>query len=140
MSTSEYHVQDKRLLDWSERAIAHQVVFETRVLKNLNEGGWKSRLFLRHILTTEVGKQTDTSVLKHSEALMIEFGAMGRKCSAVLFSEIATVALFVDISDEEVELIGFHDPDGFWQYLDSFPNWYKFMTSNCPRAAYWRNR
>lgn len=122
---------DKRLIEWSNRCWAHEIVFSTTQMKDLVG---VSCDFLESMAGYGVPPEM-MDVLARSEFLHVEFETMNGASTRMAF--LATEADFVAIGDDcdgVFELLGWMTHDAFWEYLGSFPNIFKHLQPGCERS------
>lgn len=125
---------DERLVGWSERAVAHEVVGACYQMASLNEN-W---IAIIEDLETYGVLPAELGVLKCSEFLFVEFEAICGEGGyiALLATGADTVILCRDMSDG-VEIVGTMSHHGFWAYLGSFPNVFKHLKVGNGQQKYW---
>ncbi len=132
----------KKLLEFQEKAWAHEVVVASMEVNSVDE------LLTVHwnIDENADGYFVHESIPEDSVSLLlVEFDFDGKCYEAAFCEELDLVFLGENIGigddhqEQYFEFQGTMKTDGFWSYLDSMPNKYKYMIEDSTgRSEYWK--
>jgi len=138
VSTELYNeCKDIRLIDWVNRAVAHEIVSEAVMESRLN----KNSISLFEELIPDLPK---ISSFQH---VYVVFPSTKGDCDNVAYILTSPEIVVLTLSSKANELnptvshvYGAMTHEEFWEYLDSFPNCYKHMShGNWLSSVYRKN-
>lgn len=130
---------NKKLIEWEKRAWALQIVGLTQKSKNFNDG---SEFWALAAGICFKNLNIDLQLVLDSNFLMVDYvGISSEQHTAVLIADLDIVLIFDILPDDYIEYVGLMELEGFWEYMDSFPNYFKhFKSSSVNRVEYWQDK
>lgn len=126
---------DKRFLEWTDRAWAHEVVYGTEQLPKLS-GDWLE--IVEEGLASLGITPDEIRVITQGEFLVVEFDSVTKGSYSAFLGTNYDLVVICHESDSGADIDGLMTHAAFWDYLGSFPNIYKHLKVSNGRHSYWR--